>query len=154
MVFQYYDEESGRSKIYTSVLDFRKGNLGQRKFLEVILTGKICILRDEHYAIKQLSPTHDPHAGKDAFILPSTYVEVTQYEYYVYAGERFFKMKNFEKDIYALCQDVKKPIDEFITTHALNIQDDIYDQLKVVEYYNRLHKNESLSLYKELALHE
>lgn len=152
-VFQYYDEENHRSKIYTSVLDYKRGKLGQRKFLEVVLTGEICILRDEHYGVKQVSPAFDSHEGREAFIRHNTYMEVTQHNYFIYAGENLVRIKNFRKDVFVLFKNHKEQVDDFITGQQLDINTNIYDQLEVVKYYNKLQNNESLSLKKELSLH-
>ncbi len=153
-VFQYFDEATGTNKTFTSITDFSRGELGQKKFFEVVLTGKISIFRNGRNIVKQVYPKFDAHAGKGAFKRTSTYVEVTQYDYYVYVGDRLLKWKDFEKQWLKHCQDAKDQINEFIAAHELQLKNNLYDQLKVLEYYNTLHHEVNLSLYQELSLYE
>ncbi len=144
-LFQYYDDELACNKVFASY-DNPVAEGGRLKsFYEVVLTGKITLLRaDPKIRVKQVSVKPGPEAGVKAPAF-STYVETTVYNYYFLYEDRLLKVDNFKDELKSLLEQSPVDFDAFIADHNLNLKD-IYDVVKIISHYNEASKQQSLIL--------
>lgn len=136
--FEYYDEEAGLTRSYSSFPHHITASRQQRAFFEVVIDGDLTLLRKGKFS-KIPRPKGKYHRVHNK-IRDSHQKPDIVYSYYLLQQAGPQQITHFRRQVLPLMHDLKEEMQEFIQSHNFNMESP-QSHILIINYYNHLKKD-------------